>query len=295
MPKRFSYDHVKACFEKRNYILLSSDYVNVVTKLKYECPEGHVRYITFREFIAGCGCSECSGNRKLTLEYVRKIFKMRGYTLLSTEYLGNKAKLKYECPKGHIGYIKFNNFQQGAGCMKCSLDLRRLTVEQVKQEFRNRGYEPLFDEYITNRVDLKYKCSSGHLCYITYSSFKQGCGCAICSKGPVSKISQVWLDQKDKLPSTPLLREHPLVVNGKKYSVDGYNPLTRTIYEFLGDFWHGNPARFKPENINPMNKKSYGQLRKETFERFATLEAEGYNVVYIWEKDFREQQNPTKK
>lgn len=39
------------------------------------------------------------------------------------------------------------------------------------------------------------------------------------------------------------------------YKADGYCKETNTIYEFHGDFWHGNPYIFKNDTFNPICKK----------------------------------------
>jgi len=59
------------------------------------------------------------------------------------------------------------------------------------------------------------------------------------------------------------------------------------VYEFYGDLWHGNPSRFKRENINPINKKkTYGELYDETIKRENILKNAGFNIVTIWESDY---------
>lgn len=40
-----------------------------------------------------------------------------------------------------------------------------------------------------------------------------------------------------------------------RYRVDGYCKETNTIYQFHGDFFHGNPKFYKSHDINPVNKK----------------------------------------
>ena len=44
-------------------------------------------------------------------------------------------------------------------------------------------------------------------------------------------------------------------IPNSKYKADGYCKENNTIYEFLGDFWHGNPliSRFSSQKINPKN------------------------------------------
>ena len=40
-------------------------------------------------------------NKKLTIDFVKQQFKSAGYTLLSTEYINSRSKLKVRCDKGH--------------------------------------------------------------------------------------------------------------------------------------------------------------------------------------------------
>lgn len=80
-------------------------------------------------------------------------------------------------------------------------------------------------------------------------------------------------------------RQKDIIIDNKYiYFVDGYDEKTNTIYEFLGDFWHGNP--------NPLLNK--GRIFTEnsinfirTKQRFFMLVKAGYNIRYIWENDFK--------
>jgi len=130
-----------------------------------------------------------------------------------------------------------------------------------------------------------WKCSAGHEWPAQIGSRSRGNGCARCSTGPVSVASQKWLD----LIGIPVeFREYSIKLPGKKRPsrVDGFDPATNTIYEFLGDFWHGNPERFDPEERNPINNWKFKTLYAQTMKRIKTLEKAGYNVVFTWEKDY---------
>ena len=70
------------------------------------------------------------------------------------------------------------------------------------------------------------------------------------------------------------------------YRVDAYDPQTNTIYEFLGDYWHGNLDIFDESAINANNKISFGDLHTQTFKRLRDLVDAGYCVKYIWESEF---------
>lgn len=70
-----------------------------------------------------------------------------------------------------------------------------------------------------------------------------------------------------------------------KYIVDGFDPNTNTVYEYLGDYWHGNPKVFNKNDINKTNGKKFGELYEKSMEKINHLESMGYNVVYVWEND----------
>ena len=80
--------------------------------------------------------------------------------------------------------------------------------------------------------------------------------------------------------------EYKIKDKNKYIKVDGYHKETNTIYEFHGDFWHGNPSIFNPSDIHPMIKKKYGELLKNTLHREMKIRNLGYNYVCIWERDF---------
>ena len=77
----------------------------------------------------------------------------------------------------------------------------------------------------------------------------------------------------------------------KPYRVDGYHVKTNTIYEFLGDYWHGNPEKFKRNNYNKICHKTYGDLYNFTFNKFKKLKQLGYKIRYIWENDWNKFKN----
>lgn len=68
-----------------------------------------------------------------------------------------------------------------------------------------------------------------------------------------------------------------------KLRVDGFCKETNTIYEFYGDFWHGNPKLFKSDFYNSICCKEAGELYHNTQEREKTIRKLGYNLTIMWE------------
>jgi G:T-mismatch repair DNA endonuclease (very short patch repair protein) len=83
------------------------------------------------------------------------------------------------------------------------------------------------------------------------------------------------------------LRGNKIKIDNRTFKPDALNVETLTIYEFYGDFWHGNPRRFDPNDINFAVKKTYGELYRLTMDREESLKQAGYNIVSIWESDWK--------
>jgi hypothetical protein len=77
------------------------------------------------------------------------------------------------------------------------------------------------------------------------------------------------------------------LIPGTIYKADGYCKETNTIYEFLGDYWHGNIEKYSRDFINKNIKKSMGELYDKTMDRINEIINLGYNVKFIWENDFK--------
>jgi hypothetical protein len=72
------------------------------------------------------------------------------------------------------------------------------------------------------------------------------------------------------------------------YRVDGYVAGSRTIVEFLGDYWHGNPREYSSDRINHSTGKTFGLLYQETCLRLRALAYMGYQVYFVWASDVKQ-------
>lgn len=121
--------------KKRNGKFLSSKYVNVRTKYKWQCEKGHV-WETFPYIIKnGAWCPDCSGRKKLTIEHFHEMAKEKGGKCLSSKFINVRSKLKFQCNKGHIWETLGSLIRQGYWCPKCHVfineELCRTAFNQI--------------------------------------------------------------------------------------------------------------------------------------------------------------------
>ncbi len=100
---------------------LSVEYINASYKLLFECAKGH-QWLGRPQGIKtrGTWCRKCYGTAKSDIEEMKSIAIARGGKCLSSEYLTDAAKLKWQCCEGHIWEASANNIKHDKWCPTCS-------------------------------------------------------------------------------------------------------------------------------------------------------------------------------
>jgi hypothetical protein len=101
---------------------LSTEYIDIKTKLKWECAEGH-QWMGLPASIKhhDSWCPVCAGNMKRTIKDVKAIAESYGGKLLSKKYTNSKEKLKWKCSEGHVFYKTTSHVvHRGQWCPTCS-------------------------------------------------------------------------------------------------------------------------------------------------------------------------------
>ncbi len=195
-----------------------------------------------------------------------------------------------------IQATKHVNAKTRTGCVKCGKERQAsANAERAKlnalsiTDFLSRSilihgskydYANVVYTKINNKVEIV--CSTHGIFLQTPREHWAGSGCQKCANFATSNAEQNWLDSlgithrqvRIKLPSGYV-------------KVDGFDPDTNTVYEFLGDYWHGNPARY-PSGHNTRCRKAFSVLYEETMARLARLQSEGYRVISIWESEWHD-------
>jgi hypothetical protein len=71
-----------------------------------------------------------------------------------------------------------------------------------------------------------------------------------------------------------------------RYKADGYSEKYKEIYEYHGDFWHGNPEKYNKNDINPKTLTTFGELYNKTTNKKIFIENNGYKYYSIYESQW---------
>ena len=153
------------------------------------------------------------------------------------------------------------------------------------QKIHGNKYDYSLVEYVTAYKKVKIVCHVHGEFNQNPTNHLSGQGCPTCSYRRMSKPETRWLD----ILGVPVRNSPITLINNRLIKPDGFDPATNTVYEFHGDFWHGNPKIYKHNDINPRNGKTYGELYEDTLKREQEIRDNGYNVITIWENEFYDQ------
>jgi ribosomal protein S27E len=148
---RFSIEFVRSALGKEGYILLSDVYVNMKSKIRVRCPQGHEVGMSFGNWSSGYRCKYCARNVRFRLDEVRDFLQREDYTLLSDHYINQKQKLEYRCPDGHYYATTWSDWQSGCRCGIC----RVINMTGAKNREWKGGIS--FEPYCDVWKDKEYK------------------------------------------------------------------------------------------------------------------------------------------
>lgn len=185
----------------------------------------------------------------------------------------------WQTPANHL----HKTLQQG--CPTCAGNIRLTTEQFIKKSTMVHcdEYDYSLTQYIDSKTKLTVVCKKHGEFHVFPSNHFKGKKCPKC-KFRVSKAETAWLNSLN-IPKK--YRQKALLMSsGKRYEVDAYNPETNTVYEFNGDYWHGNPNKFEKDAWNERTSCTFGELYEKTLEKEKELRANNFTVISIWEKEF---------
>lgn len=234
-----------------------------------------------------CKDIDGSGSRISNSEWIIRAKEKHGekysYELLNLNDKTN-GKVSITCKVHGIFLQDPGQHLVGKGCKKCSQSKQFLTTEEfIKKSSKKHDskYTYTLTDYKSMKEHVIITCPThGNFLQSPTQHLHHGAGCQICSQIYTTSKGEIdWLNTCDVTE-----RQVELIIDNKRFIVDGLKGTT--IYEYLGDYWHGNPSIFSESEMNPQAKKSFGDLYSETLCRFDIFRNKGYNVKYIWESEW---------
>lgn len=220
---------------KENFTFISEEKINNRKFFKYICSNNHEGLIRKDHWYTGVRCSKCSGNSKLTLEYLRSEFLKEGYNLLSTRYRNSSSILETTCPNGHLYKVSWNNWYSGYRCSTCS-NRHKKSIQIIYDSVCSQGYSIISTDYLNNKDKLKLKCPKGHIYEVSWDNWNsKGSRCVECSTHGTSKQEIELYTFIKSIIDGVVLHDREIIA---PYELDIVVPSKKIAIEYCGLFWH---------------------------------------------------------
>ena len=231
------------------------------------------------------------------------------YDYSRVEYIAASQKVEIICATHGVFKQTPVRHYGGYGCKGCAMEIslvgcantrnhrkeqaipyrhrRSLTrfIEQ-SQAVHGKLYDYSLVSYHGNGQKITLRCKTHGEFQISPVKHLTGGGCQRCSAGKTtSKIADNWLDSMGIVE-----REYPLPEKPSR-KVDGFDPVTKTCYQFHGDFFHGNPQLYPSDQMNPRTKQTFGEAYARTQRLDDEIRNLGYTLVVMWESNWRSQKD----
>ena len=265
--------------DKYDYSMVK--YNNSTTRVNIICKEHGLFTQNPSNHLRGQGCPYCVGCGKMNnIEFIKKSNNIHNnkYDYSITNFIKNKSKIDILCKEHGIFTQMPGIHLKGSGCPLCAGCKRLDNLEFIKKSniIHNNKYDYSLVEYINAHTKVNIICKEHGLFSQKPYKHYNGRGCTKCGKIYGIKENK-WLDMLGVV-------DRQVKIDG--YIVDGYDSKTNTIYEFNGDFWHGNPNIYNLTDTNSVIGKSFGYLYNKTIKREQYFIDNGYKLITIWESEF---------
>lgn len=269
-------EFIDACKNKHNnfYDYSLVNYVGAGEMIIVICKEHGQFEVRANKHLNGTGCRKCAyDKRRFTNDFfLEEAEKVHGNRFLydMVNYINADTKIKIGCSiHGYFEQLPLHHLN-GDTCKQCVADSLKLSKEKVIELCKEKhgdkyDYSKLdYVNYITKFIVIckehgEFKTKLSH-----FVNREQGC--SLCRSPFVSKKETKWLD-KLNIPNDLDHRQVVIKIANKMIKADGFDPITNTIYEFDGDFWHGNPNIYNQEEMNLATETTFGELYEKTLSK----------------------------
>jgi len=225
--------------------------------------------------------------KQFNFENAKQIHQNK-YNYDNVIYKNVDTKVIIHCPlHGDFYQTPYKHINMKQGCPKCKgMSIRKSKQKtladyiKLSKNIHGEKYTYPISQIVNN---AHHKISI--ICPI-HGEFKQNfnnhiynkCGCPNCGYN-ISNLEKEWIAS---LNIPHIQTQKQLVIQNKRFKVDGFDSKTNTVYEFMGYFWHGHPKYFHPNAINPRSKEKFGILYQKTLEKIEFLKNNGFIVIVKW-------------
>lgn len=196
---------------RRGGVVLSPEYVNSQTHLRFRCVEGHEWSAVPNAISMGQWCPACGWKNRMkhhaerkrrVFSRLRAIVKKHGGKILPPGFIHSHAPLNFRCARGHTWNARAQSIDGGVWCPRCKEESLLAEFRAVAERW---GGECLSHRCRTGYDRLVWRCARGHRWQAIANQIKRRSWCPKCrSAGPgnIGRMRQIASERSGECLST---------------------------------------------------------------------------------------------
>lgn len=224
-------------------------------KISWRCDKGHIWVAPVNTRTKGHGCPYCAGTRPdltannitVTHPELASQWSKKNDRPADKFSFGSKAKVWWECDRGHTWLSTVNNRSSGNGCPTCSgkkvtagINDIATTHPELASQWGPDNIIPPDQVSAGSEYRAQWLCPDGHLWYaVVYSRLKNAC--PHCTMNGKSKAEEDFAGHLLERYTGTVIRNTRTVIPPKE--LDFYLPDIKVGIEFNGRYWHHDERR----------------------------------------------------
>jgi hypothetical protein len=198
----YTIEELSEMYKSKGFELLEKEAKGVNFSYRCRCHCGRETKKSWSSLRNGKACRQCKlENSKFSLEKVKAIYSNCGWTFLDNFYVNNAYLHNAVCKCGNKTTKRLQDLRKYTGCRKCGGNYIP-TVDELKQEFAEKGCQYLDDFYVNSHYVHRYICKCGKESKININNWRNGKRCKECGNVLVFDYglpSNVYLLRRDNL------------------------------------------------------------------------------------------------
>lgn len=262
MSAVYSIEDLQEFAKNKQWLLLSTTYINNRTKLFWQCSLNHTWFATWGSIHKlHTGCPVCSGLSKPSIAEIQLLASSRGGSLLSTVYVNSQTKLLWQCGNGHQWEAKYGDIKNKPyWCRQCSNRVKP-NIQKLQQFTLLKGGKLLSNKYSNNKAKLNWECCKGHIWSARWKDVNvNDSWCPECSSFKTENQVKQLLENKLGI----VFIKTRFTYNGNRYEFDGFNEERKIAFEYHGiqhyvypNYWHKTENIFLKAQQRDRDKEQY--------------------------------------
>ena len=262
--------------------ILSPEYVNSQTKLRFRCGAGHEWQAVPGSILSGTWCPTCADaararhHRKRAqrvFRRLRRIVERKRGRILPPGFVHSKVPLAIRCARGHTWRTLAQSVDEGAWCPRCRAESRLAQMRTIADRWSGVCLSTACPSY---REPLRWRCRLGHRFDASGELIKNGSWCPTCRRPAAHDIEFMRRTARER--------------GGRCVSRAYVNSGTNLRWRCReGHEWEAAPARVIQGSWCPVCDRGWGRsrvrlsieiMREMAAERGGECLSNSYNGIY---------------